>query len=300
MLFYFLRCDEAPEVQLAALSVIVDITSIKDCVASIAESGVMSNILILIEQCPQGHELALEALHALSSNTKIVGELLLKGALLFLLNMFCSSRSPGVRLTVATVFARMAADKLNGPRVTIQLAKFLPPIFMDAMRENAEASVHMFESNQENPELVWDESSRKRVQTEVARMQKLSYEEQLVNATSYKFVLPENFEVTKRRLADVLYSKNIFFFFFFVFFFGSFAACVWNRRGPSHGRWRVCGPVYQAARLGSSQPQGLCRQPHRVVRQRRFERAHQGGSPQHFGGGSRTLGERACKKEQRK
>jgi len=218
MLFYFLRCDEAPEVQLAALSVIVDITSIKDCVASIAESGVMSNILILIEQCPQGHELALEALHALSSNTKIVGELLLKGALLFLLNMFCSSRSPGVRLTVATVFARMAADKLNGPRVTIQLAKFLPPIFMDAMRENAEASVHMFESNQENPELVWDESSRKRVQTEVARMQKLSYEEQLVNATSYKFVLPENFEVTKRRLADVLYSKNIFFFFFFWLF----------------------------------------------------------------------------------
>ena len=167
MLFYFLRCDEAPEVQLAALSVIVDITSIKDCVASIAESGVMSNILILIEQCPQGHELALEALHALSSNTKIVGELLLKGALLFLLNMFCSSRSPGVRLTVATVFARMAADKLNGPRVTIQLAKFLPPIFMDAMRENAEASVHMFESNQENPELVWDESVLAKIRDEL-------------------------------------------------------------------------------------------------------------------------------------
>ena len=37
------------------------------------------------------------------------------------------------------------SDKLIGPKVKIVLAKFLPAIFMDAMRDNAEASVHMFE-----------------------------------------------------------------------------------------------------------------------------------------------------------
>ena len=39
----------------------------------------------------------------------------------------------------------MLADKLVGPKVRIILTKFLPGIFMDAMRDSAEASVHMFE-----------------------------------------------------------------------------------------------------------------------------------------------------------
>ncbi len=40
----------------------------------------------------------------------------------------------------------MITDKLVGPKVRIVLSKFLPLIFMDAMRDNSEASVHMFES----------------------------------------------------------------------------------------------------------------------------------------------------------
>jgi len=41
----------------------------------------------------------------------------------------------------------MLADKLVGPKVRIVLGKFLPGIFMDAMRDSAEASVHMFEGS---------------------------------------------------------------------------------------------------------------------------------------------------------
>ena len=39
----------------------------------------------------------------------------------------------------------MMSDKIIGPKVKIILSKFLPAIFMDAMRDSAEASVHMFE-----------------------------------------------------------------------------------------------------------------------------------------------------------
>ena len=39
----------------------------------------------------------------------------------------------------------MMADKLVGPKVKIVLSKFLPAIFMDAMRDSPDASVHMFE-----------------------------------------------------------------------------------------------------------------------------------------------------------
>ncbi len=68
------------------------------------------------------------------------------GALIYLLNLFCNSQNPTVRELTAALFAKMITDRLVGPRVRIVLSKFLPVIFMDAMRDNPEASVHMFES----------------------------------------------------------------------------------------------------------------------------------------------------------
>ncbi len=50
-----------------------------------------------------------------------------------------------MRAKAAELFNKMMADKLVGPKVKITLSKFLPTIFMDAMRENPEISVHMFE-----------------------------------------------------------------------------------------------------------------------------------------------------------
>ena len=67
------------------------------------------------------------------------------GALIYLLDLFCNSMNPAVRIRTAELFAKMMADKLIGPRVKIVLSKFLPSIFMDAMRDNPDASVHMFE-----------------------------------------------------------------------------------------------------------------------------------------------------------
>jgi len=68
------------------------------------------------------------------------------GALIYLLDLYCSSSNPAAREKTADLFAKLLADKLNGPKIRILLAKFLPPVFMDAMRDSPEASVHMFES----------------------------------------------------------------------------------------------------------------------------------------------------------
>ncbi len=64
---------------------------------------------------------------------------------MYLLDLFCNSSNPNVRSRTAELFSKMIADKLIGPRVKIVLSKFLPSIFMDAMRDSPEASVHMFE-----------------------------------------------------------------------------------------------------------------------------------------------------------
>ena len=66
--------------------------------------------------------------------------------MLYLLNLFCNNTNPTVREKSAELFAKMLNDKLVGPRCRIVLSKFLPVIFMDAMRDSPEASVHMFES----------------------------------------------------------------------------------------------------------------------------------------------------------
>lgn len=64
---------------------------------------------------------------------------------MYLLDLFCNSTNPQVRSRTAELFAKMMSDKLIGPKVRIVLSKFLPSIFMDAMRDSPEASVQMFE-----------------------------------------------------------------------------------------------------------------------------------------------------------
>jgi len=66
--------------------------------------------------------------------------------LIYLLDLYCNSSNAAAREKTADLFAKLLADKLNGPKIRILLTKFLPPVFMDAMRDSPEASVHMFES----------------------------------------------------------------------------------------------------------------------------------------------------------
>lgn len=73
------------------------------------------------------------------------------GGVLYLLDLFCNNTNPHVREKAAELFAKMLNDKLIGPRCRIVLSKFLPVIFMDAMRDSPEASVHMFEGEGHEP-----------------------------------------------------------------------------------------------------------------------------------------------------
>ncbi|KAL7976783.1 hypothetical protein Chor_008732, partial [Crotalus horridus] len=170
LLFSLLRVHGAGQVQQLALEVVNIVTSNQDCVNNIAEAMVLSNLLALLHSLPSSRQLVLETLYALTSSTKIVKEAMLKGALIYLLDMFCNSTHPQVRSQTAELFAKMTTDKLVGPKVRIILMKFLPGVFMDAMRDNPEAAVHIFEGTHENPELIWNDNSREKVSTTVREM----------------------------------------------------------------------------------------------------------------------------------
>ncbi|KAH0503542.1 DnaJ-like protein subfamily C member 13 [Microtus ochrogaster] len=194
LIFSLLRVHGAGQVQQLALEVVNIVTSNQDCVNNIAESMVLSNLLALLHSLPSSRQLVLETLYALASNTKIIKEAMAKGALIYLLDMFCNSTHPQVRSQTAELFAKMTADKLIGPKVRITLMKFLPSVFMDAMRDNPEAAVHIFEGTHENPELIWNDSSRDKVSTTVREMMLEHFKNQRDNP-DVNWKLPEDFAV---------------------------------------------------------------------------------------------------------
>lgn len=82
---------------------------------------------------------------------------------MYALHLFCNSPHVSLREKSAELIARMAADKLVGPKVRLITSRFLPAIFLDAMKESPQASIHLFDGNHENPELIWNQELRERI-----------------------------------------------------------------------------------------------------------------------------------------
>lgn len=97
-------------------------------------------------------EIILRTLSALISNGAIVKEMLECGGLFYVLNVLIEGEGPSTvakhpasRMLAAELLAKLQSDKLNGPKWSRHLGKFLPPIFSDALRDNpSEAYVMLY------------------------------------------------------------------------------------------------------------------------------------------------------------
>ncbi|CAG9133967.1 unnamed protein product [Plutella xylostella] len=115
---------------------------------------------------PEG---ALPALSALLANTSLVKEALAKGAVIYLLDIFCNSKVPETREAAVEILACMMSDKLHGPKVRLTISRYIPAVFAEAMCAGAPQSViHMMDSRHEHPELVWSDEARATVAATVA------------------------------------------------------------------------------------------------------------------------------------
>lgn len=151
LLFMLLRLSTSPQLQSLTLEMLISVTANQNCVNDIAASEVLINLLLVLYSFNAGQQLALDCLYALSSHSRIVKDMVTTGGLLYLLNIFANGQLPNIRQKSAELFAKLLADKLTGPRIRLILQRFLPPLFMDAMKDNAEASVITFEGTHENP-----------------------------------------------------------------------------------------------------------------------------------------------------
>ena len=163
LLFSLLRLRRCPKIQEMALQVLLNVTGSSECVDDIAANLVLVNVLHVLYTLPAHRSVALDLLHALSGETKLVKECLQFGGIITLVYLFCNSQDQVVREKSAEVLCKMSGDKLMGPKVRIAVSKFLPEIFLDAMKKSVEACIQMFEGCHENPELIWNDDSRKRL-----------------------------------------------------------------------------------------------------------------------------------------
>ncbi|KAL3096073.1 hypothetical protein niasHS_005832 [Heterodera schachtii] len=169
-IFAFLRVHSLSTIQLKALQIISIAASNKECVSDIACSIQLPLLLTLLSKLPKATEVILRTLIALVINGTVVKDLLEYGGLIYVLCTFTESNltqneiSPGSssasRILSAELLAKLQADKLTGPKWTRCMARFLPSTFADALRDNPGQAIQMFDTNTENPELIWNDTMR--------------------------------------------------------------------------------------------------------------------------------------------
>ncbi|XGW25046.1 hypothetical protein V3C99_006459 [Haemonchus contortus] len=170
LIIAYLRARLHPNIQLATLKLLSLAVANRECVQDLSNLHVCSSLFILMRDRREARVLILNTLIALSSNGQIVKEMLDYGGLLFILSVLCSSESdPGERLLAAELLTKLQSDKLTGPRWTRFITKYLPPIFADALRDSPNTAITMFDSTNENPELIWNETTRVKVRQIIER-----------------------------------------------------------------------------------------------------------------------------------
>lgn len=187
MLFGFLSTNLSEEdrtIKSFALEIVSLISRNKECVNEIAACEILGNYLVALRDNDlKNLQLkVLETLSGLINVQKMVKEAHTKGAIIYLLDLYCNSNNPQIRETCAELLAKMTADKLSGPKVRISVSKFLPAVFLDAMIDSPPISVQMYETVHEHPELIWNDRTRMSVSDAVRDMTDSFYSSQKINS----------------------------------------------------------------------------------------------------------------------
>ncbi|MFH4982194.1 hypothetical protein AB6A40_008903 [Gnathostoma spinigerum] len=185
VIFSFLKAEFGSEVLLKALKIVSLAASNRECISDISSATQLVSILVLIVKLPDTIKVILPLLISLSSSGTFVKELLECGGLLYILNIFCESHSVHEdRLASAELLTKLQNDKLTGPRWTRFIGRYLPPIFIDALRDSPKTAISMFDSSNENPELIWNDSARNNVKRTISNSLNQLYASQSVDPST--------------------------------------------------------------------------------------------------------------------
>lgn len=175
--------DQSQTVKRLALEIVSLVSRNKECVSEIGACDLLGSFLVAMRDAElRGEQQSvLDTLSGLMNVQRLIKEAQQKGAVIYVLDLFCNGRIPQMRESAAECLGKLTADKLSGPKIRISVCRFLPAVFLDAMIDNPSISVQMFETVHENPELIWNDAVRERVSGAVAKMAESFYQQQRVN-----------------------------------------------------------------------------------------------------------------------
>lgn len=207
LLFSLLKINQLYNVQDMALNVIKNITSNGQCVLDIANTDVLVYLWMILynshnsnppgkskvsqkdqysislnnnqDEAPSRPIVILDTLLPLIANSKLVKETISKGCLVYLVDLFCNSTNSDVRLKSADLMARITADKLSGFQACLILNRFLPMIIVEATKNSTRDALNLFDNNQENPELIWNNGIREHICKSSRELAQQIYEGQM-------------------------------------------------------------------------------------------------------------------------
>ena len=171
-LFFKMLGVARQSIQIKLLDVIEIATKNQDCIMDVANCSQLGNFLFLFYNIPKALPLMLTIFSNLVTNSKLLKEALIKGGVLYLLNLFCNLDMTGneIREQCAEILTKMQSDALIGPKIRLLFNQFLPLAFLDAMRESPSLCIRMFHETHENPELIWNDDLRLQVCTMIHKL----------------------------------------------------------------------------------------------------------------------------------
>ncbi|KAK0425897.1 hypothetical protein QR680_009446 [Steinernema hermaphroditum] len=197
LIFSYLQAYSYAKIQKSILEVIYQSASNADCLTDIAslknnDKAVKLPLLLpLVEKLPEVTERVLHTLGALASNGALAKELLEYGGIVYILGVYTDVHSrmrtaaaPEAgrnRVTAAELLSKLQSDNQSGPRWNRFISRFLPPIFADGLRDSPQAAVAMFDSDNETPELIWNDTVRQNVRGLIQRMLSSLVQSQLID-----------------------------------------------------------------------------------------------------------------------
>jgi DnaJ homolog subfamily C member 13 len=195
LIFSLLRMENVGRLQQFTLELILHLSGSNECVNDISQVNVIVYLFLVLRSSLANQETTLEILNALSSNGKIVRDIVDSGGLLYLLDVFANGQNSNLREHAASVLSKLMNDRLHGPRIRLQLIKYLPNLVVDAMRESCETSIQLFETTHENPELIWNDHTREITCERLTKLLNDFYARQRLAPTETKWSVDDAYQL---------------------------------------------------------------------------------------------------------
>lgn len=111
--------DRDKDIKSLGLEIVSLVSRNKECVNEIAACQILGKFLVAFkdDELKPMQMKVLETLSGLLNVQRMIKEAQTKGAVIYLLELFCNSRNPQIREYCADMLSKMTSDKLSGPKV---------------------------------------------------------------------------------------------------------------------------------------------------------------------------------------